>query len=89
MFTKQIRKMLTNDKADKLTYEEDSEMFTFVTLTNYSATWIAHHIESALEQYEPELLEFYHSTKSWKPKWVIIKFYLKNKGELENGQGNS
>ena len=78
--TRKIRNEITNDKADKLTYEKDSEIYTFRTKTYNSAGYIVGCIRFALQQYEPEFLEFYKSTKSWKPKIVTIRFYLRNKG---------
>lgn len=81
--TREIRKMLTNNKEDKLTYDKSLEIFTFKTKTYNSAGYIVGIIRFALRGYEPEFLEFYRSTKSWKPKVVTIKFYLKNKEGLK------
>lgn len=78
--TRKIRNLITNDKGDKLTYDKDSEVYTFKTSTYNSAGYIVGIIRFALREYEPEFLEFYKSTKSWKPKVVTIKFYLRNKG---------
>jgi len=79
--TRKVRNEITNNKADKLTYNRLSDIYTFKTMTNYSAGYVAGIIRFALGQWEPELLEFYPNTKSWKPKEVIIRFYLRNKEE--------
>jgi len=81
--TNKIRKMITNNKEDKLTYDTESEVYTFKTKAYNSAGYIVGVLRFALQQYEPEFLEFYKSTKSWKPKIVTIKFYLKNKGDFK------
>jgi len=81
--TRKIRSMITNNKEDKLTYDKESEVYTFKTKTYNSAGWIVGVIRFALREYEPEFLEFYKSTKSWKPKVVTIKFYLRNKEDLK------
>lgn len=81
--TKKIKKMITNNKEDKLTYEKGSEVFTFKTSTYNSAGYIVGILRFALQSYEPEFLEFYKSTKTWKPKIVTVRFYLRNKEDLK------
>ena len=77
--TRKIRNEITNNKEDKLTYDKESEIYTFKMKTCDSAGYVVGGIRFALQQYEPEFLEYYESTKSWKPKVVTIKFYLRNK----------
>ena len=76
---RKVRNEITNNKEDKLTYDKESEIYTFKTKTYNSAGYIVGVLRFALQQYEPEFLEFYKSTKTWKPKIVTIKFYLRNK----------
>ena len=82
MNTNTIRKELTNNKNDKLTFNKESEIYTFKTETNNSSVYIVNHVRSALRQFEPEFLEFSKSTKSWKPKIVTVKFYLRSKKDF-------
>lgn len=80
--TNKIRNMITNDREDRLTYDKESEIYTFKTKTYNSAGYIVGVLRFALQPYEPEFLEFYKSTKSWKPQNVTIKFYLRNKEDF-------
>jgi len=84
MKVNQIKKMITNNKEDKLIYEKESGIFTFKTETYNSTGYIASCIRHVFEQYEPEILEFYNSTKTYEPKIVTIKFVLKNKKGIQN-----
>lgn len=77
--TKKIRNEITDNKNDKLTYDKDSEIYTFKTSTYNSAGYVVGIIRFAIGRYEPEFLEYYKSTKSWEPKVVVIRFYLRNK----------
>jgi len=79
MFTKQIRKMLTEDKEDKLTYQKDSEVFTFKTKTGEPVGLVAGYIRNALMKFDPKILEFYENLKT---ENVVVKFYLRNKPEI-------
>jgi len=78
MFTRKIRKMLTEDKEDKLTYQKDSEVFTFKTKTGEPAGLIAGYIRNALIQFDPKMLEFYEYLKTGR---VVVKFFLRDKEE--------
>jgi len=80
--TRKVKNMITNDKNDELNYNRISDIYRFKTMTNYSADYVAGIIRFALAPYDPEILEFYHSTKSWNPKEVIIKFVLRNREEF-------
>lgn len=73
MLTSQIRKILTEDKADKLTYQKDSEIFTFKTKTGEPAGLVAGYIRNALIQFNPKIVEFYEYLRTGK---VIVRFYL-------------
>lgn len=79
---RQVRKEITNDTNDKLTYNRMSDIYRFETMTNDSAGYVAGLIEFALKHWDPEMLEFYPVPKSWKPQKVIITFILKNKEML-------
>jgi len=76
MLTREIRKILTEDEGDKLTYEKDSEVFTFKTRTGEPAGLVAGHIRNVLIQFEPKILEFYEYLKT---ENVVVKFHLQNK----------
>ena len=80
--TRKVRNEITNDKEDKLAYDKESEVYTFKTKTLSSAGYVVGCLKFALQPYEPEFLEFYKSTKSWKSKAVTIKFYLRNKEDF-------
>lgn len=73
MSTIEIRKMLTEDKGDKLTYQKDSEVFTFKTKTGEPAGLIAGYVRDALRSFDPRVLEFYEHLKTGK---VVVKFQL-------------
>lgn len=79
MFTKQVEEMLTENKEDKLTYQKDSEVFTFKTKTGEPAGLVAGYVKDALMQFEPKILEFYEYLKTGN---VVVKFYLRNKEEV-------
>ena len=79
MLTMEIRKMLTEDKEDKLTYQKDSEVFTFKTKTGEPPGLVAGYVKDALRQFDPEVLEFYEYLKAGS---VIVRFYLRNKPEV-------
>lgn len=81
--TRKVRNEITNNKEDKLAYNKGSEVYTFEIKTFNSAGYIVGVLRFALQQYEPKFLEFYESAKSWKPKVVTIKFYLRNKEDLK------
>jgi len=78
MLTMEIRKMLTEDKGDKLTYQKGSEVFTFKTKTGEPPGLIAGYVRDALRQFDPKILEFYEYLKT---EDVVVKFYLRNKPE--------
>lgn len=73
MLTSQVRKILTSDKDDKLTYERDSEVFTFKTKTGEPPGLIAGYVRDVLRQFDPRILEFYEYLRTGK---VIVRFYL-------------
>ena len=75
--TRKIRNMITNNKKDKLTYDKESGVYTFKTYSCNSAGWIVGLLRFILREYEPEFLEYYKSTKTWKERLVTIKFYLR------------
>lgn len=79
MFTKKIRKMLISNKEDKLTYQKDSEVFTFKTKTGEPVGLVAGCVRNALMQFDPKILEFYEHLKT---ESVIVKFHLRNKPEV-------
>lgn len=79
MLTMEIKGMLTEDKRDKLTYQKDSEVFTFKTKTGEPAGLVAGYIKSALMQFDPKILEFYEYLKT---ENVIVKFHLRSKPEI-------
>ncbi len=76
MLTMEIRKILTEDERDELTYQKGSEVFTFKTKTGEPAGLIAGHVKNALRSFNPKILEFYEDLKT---EDVVVKFYLKNK----------
>lgn len=82
MFTMKIRKMLTENKEDRLTYQEDSEVFTFKTKTGGPAGLIAGYIRNALIQFDPQVLEF---SEDLKTESVVVRFSLRNKTEKRRG----
>lgn len=73
MSTIEIRKLLTEDKEDKLTYQKGPEVFTFKTNTGEPAGLIAGYVRDSLRSFEPEILEFYEYLKTGK---VVVKFQL-------------
>ncbi len=79
MFIKKIREMLIDNKKDKLTYQKDSEIFTFKTKTGEPAGLVAGYVRNALIQFEPKILEFYEDLKTGN---VVVKFHLRDKPEI-------
>lgn len=73
MFTQKIRKILTSDREDKLTYQRDSEVFTFKTKTGEPPGLVAGYIRDALRSFDPRILEFYEYLRTGK---VIVRFHL-------------
>jgi len=76
MLTMKLKKMLTEDEGDKLTYQNDSRVFTFKTKTGGPAGLIAGHVRDTLRSFDPKILGFYEDLKT---EEVVVKFYLKNK----------
>lgn len=79
MLTMKIRKMLIDNKEDELTYQKDSEVFTFKTKTGEPAGLVAGYIRNALLQFDPKVLEFYEDLKIGN---VVVKFFLRYKPEI-------
>jgi len=73
VLTREIRKMLTEDKEDRLTYQKGSGVFTFKTKTGEPVGLIAGYCRDSLRQFEPKILEFYEYLKTGK---VVVKFQL-------------
>jgi len=79
MLTMEIKKMLTEDEGDELTYQKGSGTFTFKTKTGEPPGLVAGYVRNALRQFDPKILEFYEHLKT---ENVVVKFYLRNKPEI-------
>lgn len=75
MLTRKIRKILTSNRDDRLTYQKGSEVFTFKTTTGEPAGLVAGDITSALISFDPKILQFYEYLKTG---IVVVKFCLLN-----------